>query len=57
MDKSVSSAFVDAAESVVHCLPNVFIPKTRVQVIYLHVSTLRAQLYCVEDLRESSVSW
>ena len=57
MDKSAPSAFVNAAESVVPCLPNVYITKTRVQVIYLYVSTVRAQLYCVEDLLESSVSW
>ena len=58
MDKSAPSAFVNAAESVVPYLPNVFIKqKTRVQVIYLHVSTVRAQLYCVVDLLESSVSW
>ena len=57
MDKSAPSAFVNAAESVVPCLPNVYITKTRVQVIYLNVSTVRAQLYCVIDLLESSVSW
>lgn len=57
IDKSASSSFVDAVESIVHCLPYVFITKTRVQVIYLHVSTVRAQLNCVKDLLGSSVSW
>ena len=57
IDKSASSTFVDAVESIIHCLPNVFITKRRVQVIYRHVSTVRAQLNCVKDLLESSVSW
>ena len=57
IDASSSSAFVKAVEQVVRCLPNVFITKKRIKVIYLHVSTVQAQLNCVEELLASSVPW
>lgn len=57
IDRSSSIAFVNAVEQIVRCLPNVFITKKRVKIIYLHVSTVRAQLNCIEDLLESSVPW
>ena len=57
IDTSASLEFVNAVESVVRCLPNVFITKRRVKVIYLHVSTVRAQLNCIEDLLENPVPW
>ena len=57
IDASSSSAFVKAVEQVVRCLANVFITKKRVKVIYLHVSTVQAQLNCVEELLASSLSW
>ncbi|KAL9957847.1 hypothetical protein ACROYT_G034795 [Oculina patagonica] len=57
IDASSSSAFVNAVEQVVRCLPNVFITKKRIKVMYMHVSTVQAQLNCVEELLESSVPW
>ena len=57
IDKSSSTIFVNAVEQIVRCLPNVFVTKKRIKVIYLHVSTVQAQLNCIEDLLDSSVSW
>ena len=57
IDKSSSTVFVNAVEQIVRCLPNVFVAKKRIKVIYLHVSTVQAQLNCMEDLLESSVPW
>ena len=57
IDASSSLEFVNAVEQVVRCLPNVFVTKKRVKVIYLHVSTVQAQLKCVEELLESAVPW
>jgi len=57
IDKSSSTVFVSAVEQIVRCLPNVFVTEKRIKVIYLHVSTLQAQLNCMEDLLESSVPW
>lgn len=57
IDASSSLEFVDAVEQVVRCLPNVYVTKKRIKVIYLHVSTVQAQLNCVEELLESTVPW
>ena len=57
IDTSSSSAFVNAVEQIVRCLPNVLITKKRIKVIYMHVSTVQAQLNCVEELLASSVPW
>ena len=57
IDKSSPTIFFNAVEQIVRCLPNVFITKKRIKVIYLHVSTVRAQLNCIEDLLETSVPW
>ena len=57
IDASSSSAFVNAVEQIVRCLPNVLITKKRVKMIYMHVSTVQAQLNCVEELLASSVPW
>jgi len=57
IDKSSSTVLVNAVEQMVRCLPNVFLTKKRITVIYLHVSTVKAQLNCMEDLLESSVPW
>ena len=57
IDASSSLEFVNAVEQVVRCLPNVFVTKKRIKVIYLHVSTVQAQLNCVEELLESAVPW
>ena len=57
IDASSSVEFVNAVEQVVRCLPNVFVTKKRIKVIYLHVSTVQAQLNCVGELLESTVPW
>ena len=57
IDASSSLEFVNAVEQVVRCLPNVYVTKKRIKVIYLHVSTVQAQLNCVEELLESTVPW
>ena len=57
IDTASSTVFVSAVEQIARCLPNVFVTKKRVKVIYLHVSTVRAQLNCIEDLLESSIPW
>ena len=57
IDASSSLEFVSAVEQIVKCLPNVFVTKNRIKVIYLHASTVRAQLNCIEDLLESPVPW
>ena len=57
IDTSASITFVRAVEEIVRCLPNVFITKKRVKVIYLHVSTVQAQLNCIEELLQSPIQW
>ena len=57
IDTTSSLVFVRAIQEIARCLPNVFVTKKRIKVIYLHVSTVRAQLNCVEDLLQSSVRW
>ena len=57
IDASSSAVFVSAVEQIIGCLPNVFVTKKRIKVIYLHVSTVQAQLNCIEDLLQSSVPW
>lgn len=57
IDTSASITFVRAVEEIVRCLPNVFIVKKRVKVIYLHVSTVQAQLNCIEELLDSPIQW
>ena len=57
IDTTSSLVFVRAIQKIARCLPNVFVTKKRIKVIYLHVSTVRAQLNCIEDLLQSSVRW
>ena len=57
IDTKSSLVFVRVIQQIARCLPNVFVTKKRIEVIYLHVSTVRAQLNCIEDLLQSSVRW
>ncbi|XP_048580600.1 N-acetyllactosaminide beta-1,6-N-acetylglucosaminyl-transferase isoform X2 [Nematostella vectensis] len=51
IDKKTNSYFVDAAQRMVACLPNVFIAKTRVNVKWGEISLVKAELSCMTELQ------
>ena len=57
LDKKSPEIFKRAIRSFVRCLPNVFVTKKLVDVIWGHISVLRAELNCKEDLFNSDVPW
>ena len=57
LDKKSPEIFKRAVHSFVRCLPNVFVTKKLVDVVWGHISVLQAELNCMEDLLDSSVPW
>lgn len=56
-DLKSPAKFKSAIESLVSCLPNVFIPSKRVIVHYAAFSRVQADLNCLSDLLRSEVKW
>ena len=57
IDTKSSEMFRRAVIKLTRCLPNVFVTRRAVNVIYYHVSILQAQLNCMEDLLQSKIQW
>ena len=57
LDKKSTANFKRAVHSFVDCLPNVFVTKKLIDVVWGHVSVLQAELNCMEDLFHSDVPW
>ena len=57
IDKKSSDEFRRAVIEIIRCLPNVFVTRKDVDVIYFHISILQAQLNCMMDLLQSSIKW
>ncbi|CAH3038430.1 unnamed protein product [Porites evermanni] len=57
LDKKSTANFKRAVHSFIDCLPNVFITKKLIDVVWGHVSVLQAQLNCMEDLFHSDIPW
>ncbi|XP_074607089.1 N-acetyllactosaminide beta-1,6-N-acetylglucosaminyl-transferase-like [Acropora palmata] len=57
LDKKSPEIFKRAVHSFVRCLPNVFVTKKLVDVVWGHISVLEAELNCMEELLDSSVPW
>ena len=57
LDKKSTDEFKRVVHSFTDCLPNVFVTKKLVDVVWGHVSVLQAELNCMEDLLHSDVPW
>lgn len=57
LDKKSTANFKRAVHSFIDCLPNVFVTKKLIDVVWGHVSVLQAELNCMEDLFHSDVPW
>lgn len=57
LDKKSTANFKRAVHSFIDCLPNVFVTKKLIDVVWGHVSVLQAELNCMEDLFQSDVPW
>ena len=57
LDKKSTANFKRAVHSFIDCLPNVFVTKKSIDVVWGHVSVLQAELNCMEDLFHSDVPW
>ena len=57
IDRTSDAFFHRAVESMVRCLPNVFLAKHEFHVVWGHISLIHAQLSCMRELLESSVEW
>ncbi|KPP65774.1 beta-1,3-galactosyl-O-glycosyl-glycoprotein beta-1,6-N-acetylglucosaminyltransferase 4-like [Scleropages formosus] len=56
-DKKSSPGFVAALKSLVKCFPNVFIASKLEVVQYANITRLMADLNCLSDLLQSTVTW
>lgn len=57
IDIKSSEMFRRAVIKMTKCLPNVFVTRRAVNVIYYHISILQAQLNCMHDLLQSRIQW
>ncbi|XP_076075973.1 beta-1,3-galactosyl-O-glycosyl-glycoprotein beta-1,6-N-acetylglucosaminyltransferase-like [Mytilus galloprovincialis] len=57
IDNSSSEELHKSLRKIANCLSNVFIVSKTVDVIYDHVSRLRADIYCMTDLLSKSNKW
>ncbi|CAC5414067.1 GCNT1 [Mytilus coruscus] len=57
IDKSSSEVLHNALRKIANCLSNVFIVSKTEDVIYSHVSRLRADINCMTDLLSKSNKW
>ena len=57
IDRKSSEMFRRAVIKMTKCLPNVFVTRRVVNVIYYHISLLQAQLNCMQDLLQSKTQW
>lgn len=57
IDKKSSKVFRKAIKAIISCLPNVFISKSSIDVIWGHFTLVEAQMSCMEELLQSKVKW
>ncbi|XP_044518381.1 beta-1,3-galactosyl-O-glycosyl-glycoprotein beta-1,6-N-acetylglucosaminyltransferase 3 [Gracilinanus agilis] len=57
VDKKSPETFKEAVRAITSCLPNVFVAKNLVQVVYASWSRVQADMNCMEELLKSSVPW
>ena len=56
-DTKSTYGFRAAVLELIRCLPNVFVTKNSVDVVYPHVSILHAQFNCLKDLLRADHNW
>nr|Q805R1.1 RecName: Full=Beta-1,3-galactosyl-O-glycosyl-glycoprotein beta-1,6-N-acetylglucosaminyltransferase; AltName: Full=C2GnT-mucin type; Short=C2GnT-M [Bovine herpesvirus 4 (isolate LVR140)]AAO22157.1 Bo17 protein [Bovine gammaherpesvirus 4]AAO22158.1 Bo17 protein [Bovine gammaherpesvirus 4] len=57
VDVKSPETFKEAVKAIISCFPNVFMASKLVPVVYASWSRVQADLNCMEDLLQSSVSW
>ena len=57
IDKKSSDVFRKAIQAIIRCLPNVFIAANSVDIIWGHITVVKAQFLCMEELLKSQVKW
>ena len=57
IDKKSPEVFRRAIQTMIRCLPNVFISVNSTNVVWGHFSVVQAQLNCMEELLQSPVKW
>ena len=57
IDRKSPEMFRRAVIKMTKCLPNVFVTRRVVNVIYYHISILQAQLNCMQELLNSKIQW
>ncbi|XP_069812643.1 beta-1,3-galactosyl-O-glycosyl-glycoprotein beta-1,6-N-acetylglucosaminyltransferase 3-like [Dendropsophus ebraccatus] len=57
VDLKSPETFFAAVKAISSCFPNVFVSSKRESVVYASWSRVQADLYCMEDLLNSTVDW